>query len=455
MKAPDLIVSSSRVVTPDGVRSGSVVVSGGVVVAVEPPGTPVPDAPHLDAGDAMVMPGLVDSHVHVNDPGRADWEGFEAATKAAAAGGITTLVDMPLNSSPVTTTPAALEAKTAAAEGRCWVDYGVWGGVVPTNRDQLAPLRDAGVLGYKCFLVDSGLEEFPPVSVKELARVLPVLNELDAVLLVHAELPEPIARAAPGCGLEAQPTSYDAFLRSRPVEAETQAVAALVRLSAETGAAVHVVHVSAAETADVLAEVRGRGLPVTAETCPHYLTFAAEEVPDGATAFKCAPPIREARHREALWQALDDGVLDLVAGDHSPCPVALKRLDSGNFAEAWGGISSLQLSLPAVWTEARSRGHTVSDVMSWMCEAPARLAGVADRKGRIAPGYDADLVIWDPEASFRVDVGELKHRHPITPYSGRTLFGRVLTTVLRGNVIYDQNQTFGEPMGHWIRGSRA
>ena len=301
MKAPDLIVSSSRVVTPEGVRSGSVVVSGGVVVAVEPPGTPVPDAPHLDAGDAMVMPGLVDSHVHVNDPGRADWEGFEAATKAAAAGGITTLVDMPLNSSPVTTTPAALEAKTAAAEGRCWVDYGVWGGVVPTNRDQLAPLRDAGVLGYKCFLVDSGLEEFPPVSVKELARVLPVLNELDAVLLVHAELPEPIARAAPGCGLEAQPTSYDAFLRSRPVEAETQAVAALVRLSAETGAAVHVVHVSAAETADVLAEVRGRGLPVTAETCPHYLTFAAEEVPDGATAFKCAPPIREARHRGALW----------------------------------------------------------------------------------------------------------------------------------------------------------
>ena len=451
MQAPDLIVSSSRVVTPEGVRPGSVVVSGGVVVAVEPPGTPTPDAPHLDAGDAMVMPGLVDSHVHVNDPGRADWEGFETATKAAAAGGITTLVDMPLNSSPVTTTPAALEAKTAAAEGRCWVDYGVWGGVVPANRDQLAPLRDAGVLGYKCFLVDSGLEEFPAVSIRELARALPVLKELDSVLLVHAELPEPIARAAPGCGLQARPTSYDAFLRSRPAEAETQAVAALVRLSAETGAAVHVVHVSAAETADVLAG----GPPLTAETCPHYLTFAAEEVPDGATAFKCAPPIREARHREALWQALDDGVLDLVASDHSPCPVALKRLDSGNFAEAWGGISSLQLSLPAVWTEARSRGHTVSDVVSWMCEAPARLAGVADRKGRIAPGYDADLVIWDPEASFRVDVRELKHRHPITPYSGRALFGRVLTTVLRGNVIYDRNRAFGEPVGHWIRGSRA
>lgn len=450
MSAPDLIVSSTRVVTPDGVRPASVVISAGTIVEVRDLGTSPTGGSRLDAGDAVVMAGLVDTHVHVDDPGRADWEGFESATRAAAAGGITTLVDMPLNSSPVTTTPGALEAKRAAAAGRCWVDYGMWGGLVPGNRGRLESMLAVGVLGFKCFLVDSGLEEFPPVSLDELSEGLELLGSLDAVLLVHAELPGPIAAAAAGCGLRERPTSYAAFLRSRPVEAEARAVAALVGLSEATGSAVHVVHVSAADTLEVLAGARNRGVRVTAETCPHYLTFAAEEVPDGATVFKCAPPIREEQHREALWRGLADGVLQLVASDHSPCPPDMKHLDSGSFARAWGGISSLQLSLPAVWTGARPRGHTVRDLANWMCEAPARLAGLWGRKGRIAPGYDADLVVWDPDAAFRVDPGELEHRHPMTPYEGRELFGRILTTVSKGNIIYVRDRGFGSPTGRWI-----
>ncbi|HEY9422500.1 MAG TPA: allantoinase AllB, partial [Thermoanaerobaculia bacterium] len=394
----------------------------------------------IDCGDLVVIPGIVDTHVHVNEPGRTEWEGFETATRAAAAGGITTVVDMPLNSIPATTTREAFRTKIAAAHGKAYVDVGFWGGVVPGNADELRGLIEDGVLGFKAFLVPSGVDEFQHVEEADLREAMPVLARHGAVLLAHAELPGPI-QAAANIWEGGSPTEYGRYLRSRPDAAEVQAVEMLVRLCRETGCRVHIVHVASAEALPILRRAREDGLPITAETCPHYLTFAAEEIPDGAVAFKCAPPIRSREHRERLWEALREGLLDLVATDHSPAPPELK---AGDFRGAWGGIASLQLSLPAVWTGARERGFTVEDLAEWMCAGPARLAGLEDRKGRIAPGYDADLVIWDPEASFEVDPVKLHHRHRLTPYADRTLFGVVRQTLLRGETIYD-NGRFSEP----------
>jgi allantoinase len=390
----------------------------------------------IDCGGSVLMPGVVDTHVHVNEPGRTEWEGFETATRAAAAGGVTTLVDMPLNSVPATTTREGLRVKMAAAEGKCRVDVGFWGGVVPGNTSELAGLLSDGVLGFKAFLVPSGVDEFEHVEESDLRTAMPELARYGAVLLAHAERPGPI-NAAVGIWEGGSPAEYARYLRSRPDEAEMEAVELLVRLCRETGCRVHIVHVSSAEVLPVLRCAREEGLPVTAETCPHYLTFAAEDITDGAVAFKCAPPIRSRENRERLWEALREGLIDLVATDHSPCPPRMKNLETGDFRGAWGGISSLQISLPAVWTGARERGFTVEDVTAWMCAAPARLADLEGRKGEIAPGYDADLVIWDPEASFEVDAERLHHRHKLTPYAGRTLQGVVRRTFLRGETVYD------------------
>jgi len=460
MQPPDLILRGRRVVTPEGVRPATVHVLGGRIERVGPLEETAAGAAVIDCGDSVLMPGVVDTHVHVNEPGRTEWEGFETATRAAAAGGVTTLVDMPLNSVPATTTREALRAKVAATSGKLRVDVGLWGGVVPANsRDprELEGLLDGGVLGFKAFLVPSGVDEFGHVGEADLRVAMPVLARRGAVLLAHAELPGPIDRAAKvwnGAG-SSELSDYARYLRSRPDAAEVEAVELLVRLCRETGCRVHVVHVASAEVLPVLRRAREEGLPITSETCPHYLTFAAEEIPDGAVTFKCAPPLRSRDNRERLWEALREGVLDLVATDHSPCPPEMKKIDSGDFRGAWGGISSLQLALPAVWTGARERGFTAEDVAAWMGEAPSKLAGLEGRKGALAPGYDADLVIWDPEASFFVEPERLHHRHKLTPYAGRTLHGVVRRTLLRGETIYKDGDCMEGPRGRLLtRGGR-
>jgi allantoinase len=449
MEAPDLVVRGGRVVTGGGLVAAAVHVRGGVIQAVTGYDHRVPaGAEVVEAGDAVVMPGLVDTHVHVNEPGRTDWEGFDSATRAAAAGGVTTIVDMPLNSLPPTTSVAALEAKRAAAAGGCHVDVGFWGGVVPGNLGELAGLAEAGVAGFKAFLVDSGVPEFPPVDLGELEAAMAALGRLGAVTVVHAELPEPIA-AATAAAAGSDPRAYRTWLRARPDRAEVEAVAAVAELSGRLRARAHVLHLSSAEALGPLRRARAAGAPVSAETCPHYLTLAAERIPDGATVFKCAPPVRSAANRERLWAALAGGDISMVCSDHSPCPPERKHLDDGDFLAAWGGIGSLQLGLPLLWSAARRRGHTLADLAEWMCQAPARLAGLEDRKGAISPGRDADLVLLDPDASLVVSPASLYHRHPLTPYADRVLHGVVRATYLRGQLAWD-GRGFADPRGRLL-----
>jgi allantoinase len=432
MTAP-LIIRGARVLAPNGLRPAAIHVAEGRIARVSAFDDVPPSASLVEAGDALVFPGLVDTHVHVNEPGRTEWEGFASATRAAAAGGVTTLLDMPLNSIPPTTSLPALEAKRAAALGRCAVDTGFLGGLVPGNASELVPLHSAGVFGFKCFLCPSGVDEFPPMSPGDLREAAPTLAALDALLMVHAEWPPALERAA---GASGDRRSYATWLASRPVTAETDAVRFLIGLAREWGLRIHVVHVSGAETLELIAAARAEGVRMTAETCPHYLGFAAEEIPDGATEYKCAPPIREARHRDGLWKALAGGQLDAVVSDHSPAPVEMKLREQGDFLRAWGGIASLQLRLPAVWTGAQARGYPPASLAPWLCAGPARLGGLAGRKGAIAPGLDADLVFWHPEQEFVVSQTELRHRHPITPWLGRRLAGVVEATYLRGERVY-------------------
>jgi allantoinase len=418
----DLVVRSRRAITPDGERPAAVVVRDGRIVGVEAYDAGVDAADRVDLGDTALLPGLVDTHVHVNEPGRTEWEGFATATRAAAAGGVTAIVDMPLNSLPPTTTTDALRIKRAAAAGQCFTDVGFWGGVVPGNRADLPALHAAGVFGFKAFLADSGVPEFPPVTPDQLRAALATV---DALFVVHAEDPYHLHQAAPS-------PAYADFLASRPPDAELAAVRTVVDAARETGARVHILHLSAAAVLPLIAAARADGVRVTAETCPHYLTLDAAAVPAGATEFKCCPPIRDAANADRLWAALGDGLITCVVSDHSPCPPELKRADTGDFAAAWGGIASVQLGLPVTWTAARQRGFTLADVVGWMARRPADLAGLTG-KGRLAVGADADLVAFDPDDRFVVDAGKLHHRHPVTPYAGRTLTGVVRTTWLRGS----------------------
>ncbi|HEV8610987.1 MAG TPA: allantoinase AllB [Thermoanaerobaculia bacterium] len=441
MSGPNFVVTSRRVVTPTGVRPASVVVRGGVIASVE-------DVPLAAGGEALnfggsvVMPGLIDTHVHVNEPGRTDWEGFETATRAAAAGGVTTIFDMPLNSVPPTVSVAALSEKASAASGKCFIDVGFWGGVVPGNLAELAGMADLGVPGFKCFLVPSGVPEFDDVSEHDLREALAEIARIGAVLLVHAEHPGWITTAATG-----DPRRYATYLATRPARAEDEAVALLARLCRETGARIHIVHLSSATALGEIESAQAAGLSLSAETCPHYLFFAAEDVPDGATEFKCAPPIRDRSNRNPLWDGLAGGAIEMVVSDHSPSPPEMKSRETGDFLSAWGGISSLQLRLPAVWTAARERGHTVEQLAGWLCTAPAQLGGVANRKGAIALGFDADFVVWDPEAAFEVRPDSIHHRHKLTPYLGRTLSGVVEATFLAGEKIFENGRFIGMPRG--------
>lgn len=440
------IVRGERVALPDGTRPASIyITAGGSILDI---GGYVDEIPAgvrvLDAGEHVILPGLVDTHVHINEPGRTEWEGFAHATRAAAAGGVTTLIDMPLNSVPSTTSVSALDAKRAAAARQCHVDVAFWGGVVPGNSRDLAPLVGAGVRGFKCFLSPSGVDEFHHVCEADLREALPVLASLNVPLLVHAELPAQLREPS------GDPRLYETWLTSRPSAAETAAIDLLIALAREYGARIHIVHLASARALPALHDARAAGVSITAETCPHYLSFAAEEIADGATAFKCAPPIREAAHREQLWSGLGRGDIDLIATDHSPAPASMKRIDTGDFLQAWGGIASLQLGLAVVWTGAAARGFRVEDVVRWMAAAPARLAGVSGIKGSIAPGADADLVFWDPDAAITIDPATLHHRHAVTPYAGMKLRGRVAKTLLRGAVIFDDGGCIGAPSGVFI-----
>ncbi|MFI1015210.1 allantoinase AllB [Streptomyces sp. NPDC020965] len=421
----DLVLRSTCVITPQGARPASVAVAGGEIAAVLPyDHDPPPGARIEDFGDDAVLPGLVDTHVHVNDPGRTEWEGFRTATRAAAAGGVTTLVDMPLNSLPPTTTVAHLRTKQEAARSGVQVDTGFWGGAVPDNVRELRPLHDAGVLGFKCFLSPSGVEEFPELDREQLARSMAEIAGFGGLLIVHAEDPAELLpqRAGP---------DYADFLASRPRGAENAAVAGLITLARRLHARVHVLHLSSGDALPMIAAAKADGVRITVETCPHFLTLTAEEIPGGGTEFKCCPPIREAVNRDALWAGLADGTIDSVVSDHSPCATELKTPD---FATAWGGISSLQLGLPVVWTEARARGRTLAEVAHWMATAPARLAGL-HRKGAIEAGRDADFAVLAPDETFTVDPARLHHRNRITAYAGRTLYGTVRSTWLRGRRI--------------------
>jgi allantoinase len=442
----DLIIRSRRVLLPGGMRPASVVVRGERIETVasyeEHPG----GARSVDAGDLVVMPGLVDTHVHVNDPGRTEWEGFAHATRAAAAGGVTTIVDMPLNSVPATTTLSGLAAKLEAATGQCHVDVGFWGGVVPGNAGEVEPLARRGVLGFKCFLSPSGVDEFEHSREADLRAVLPIVARTGLPLLVHAELPSELELP----DLSADPRRYATWLASRPARAEHAAIDLLIELAREFGTRIHVVHLASVDALPALRAARNDGIAISAETCPHYLSFAAEEIPDGATAFKCAPPIREQHHREALWRALAREEIALVATDHSPALPGMKHLDDGDFLAAWGGIASLELGLSAVWTGASSRGIGLEQVARWMSFAPAALAGLSARKGALAAGLDADLVIFDPEAAWDVDPASLHHRHPITPYAGHRLRGRVQATMLRGIIVFDRGRFTSGPRGRFV-----
>jgi allantoinase len=445
----DLVVRGERVLIDGEFSPAEVVVRGGVIVGIRDYDTDAVLASVSEsaatrivelADDEVLIPGLVDTHVHVNEPGRTEWEGFASATRAAAAGGVTTIVDMPLNSIPPTTSVTALALKRAAADGEVYVDVGFWGGVVPGNLADLDPLVAEGVFGFKCFLVHSGVDEFPAVTADEMEAAMAVLAASDSLMIVHAE-DAALIDAAP----HPHSPAYADFLASRPREAEGAAIGAVIERAGRTGVRAHILHLSSADALDRIAAAKRHGVRLTVETCPHYLTLCAEDIPSGATAYKCCPPIREAGNRDALWRGLEDGIIDFVVSDHSPAPVELKTAGNGDFAEAWGGIASLQLGLPLVWTEARRRGISLARVVEWMSAAPARRVGLTG-KGRIASGAAADFVVFAPDAAFTVDAEALEHRHPVTPYDGRELTGVVRSTYLAGTPI-DR----AEPRGRLLR----
>ncbi|MGW7264668.1 allantoinase AllB [Streptomyces sp. NPDC054842] len=441
MSEVELVLRSTRVITPEGTRAASVAVAAGKITAVRAHDAEVPAGARLeDFGDDVLLPGLVDTHVHVNDPGRTEWEGFWTATRAAAAGGITTLVDMPLNSLPPTTTVGHLRTKQDVARPKAHIDVGFWGGALPDNVKDLRPLHDAGVFGFKAFLSPSGVDEFPELDQEQLAQSLAEIAGFGGLLIVHAEDPHHLAVAPQKGGRK-----YADFLASRPRDAEDTAIGNLIAQARRLDARVHVLHLSSSDALPMIAAAKAEGVRITVETCPHYLTLTAEEVPDGASEFKCCPPIRESGNQDLLWRALADGTVDCVVTDHSPSTADLKTDD---FATAWGGISGLQLSLSAVWTEARRRGHGLEDVVRWMSTRTAELVGL-DSKGAIEAGRDADFAVLDPDATFTVDPAELQHRNRVTAYAGRTLSGVVRSTWLRGERIVAGGR-FSEPAGRLL-----
>jgi allantoinase len=443
--------TSRRVVLPGNTGAFALLVENGRIADVVSRDQIPASVPVTDFEEMTILPGLVDSHIHINEPGRTKWEGFRTATRAAAAGGYTMLVDMPLNCVPSTTTVEALEIKRKASQGQCYVDWAAWGGLVSDNKEQIAELARAGIPGFKCFLIHPGIDEFTMVNEAELRTALPLMKETDLPLLVHAEMAGPVDLATQALS-GADWRVYETFLKSRPDDAEISAIDLLLKLCKEFGCRIHIVHLSTARALDTLKDAKRRGLPVTVETCPHYLHLAAEDIADGATQFKCTPPIRGRENREALWQGLRDCVIDLIATDHSPCPPEMKQMQTGNFRAAWGGIAGVSLALPVVWSEARRRGFALTDVVRWMAEGPARLAGCEETKGRLAKGFDADFFVFDPESEWTVCETQLHYRHPVSPYLGQKLTGKVLRTYVRGECVFKEDAFPAQPRGREYAG---
>lgn len=438
----DLVIRG-RVLTAEGEAEREVAVSGGRIAAIEPAGAGLVGERTVElSADEVLLPGLVDSHVHVNEPGRTEWEGFASATRAAAAGGVTTIVDMPLNSIPPTVNVEALNVKREVAGPQAHIDVGFWGGAVPGNTADLKPLHEEGVFGFKCFLLPSGVDEFPPLPLDEIEQDMRELATFDSLLIVHAEDPHTIETAPQEFG-----PGYSGFLASRPRDAENAGIAAVIERARRTGARAHILHLSSCDALPMIAEAKRDGVKLTVETCPHYLSLAAEEIPDGATAYKCCPPIREQGNRDQLWEGLLDGTIDCIVSDHSPSTAELKG--TGDFGTAWGGVSSLQLGLSLIWSEARERGIPLSRVLEWMSSGPANLVGLT-RKGRLEVGADADFAVFAPEAQFTVDAASLRHKNPVTPYDGKTLTGVVRRTILRGDEVDGET-----PRGQLLRRGEA
>ena len=426
----EFILHSNRTITPKGEAPAFVWVKDGAIKSVGKT-LPAQNIQLIDAGNNVLMPGVIDPHVHINEPGRTEWEGFNTATKAAISGGVTTLVDMPLNSSPVTTSVKSFEEKLKAAGQNLHTDCGFWGGVVPGNEGEIEPLIERGVLGFKAFLTHSGIDEFPNVTEDDLRRVMPVIAKHKLTLLVHCELADDRAPVM------MDRRSYKEYVASRPKHWEDDAIALMIRLCEDYNCRTHIVHLSSADSIEQIRKAKSRGLPLTVETAQHYLAFCAEEISDGATAFKCAPPIREKANNEQLWKALKDGIIDFVATDHSPATPDLKEIESGDFTKAWGGIASIQFALPVLWTAAKSRGFTLNDVSRWLSANPAKLISQNANKGIIAEGSDADLIVMNPEESFVVSEDIIYHKHKLTPYTGSELYGIVKQTYLAGKKVYD------------------
>ncbi|GAB3988648.1 allantoinase AllB [Spirosoma daeguense] len=442
---PEFAIKGNRILTPEGIRKAVVLVTNGLITDIR---AEIPNqytAEVIDIQDNVLMPGIIDPHVHINEPGRTDWEGFDTATQAAIAGGLTTLVDMPLNSSPVTTSAKSFDEKLDATAGKLHTNCGFWGGLVPGNTNEIEPLVEKGILGFKAFLTHSGINDFPNVTEVDLRKAMPIIARQGLPLLVHCELSTDENLAT------GNPRSYQNYLTSRPKAWEDNAITMMIRLCEEFSCPTHIVHLSSANSLEIIAVAKQKGLPLTVETAQHYLFFNAEQIPDGQTQFKCAPPIREQANNDQLWTALREGLIDFVATDHSPAPPDLKQTKSGNFMTAWGGIASLQLALPILWTAARNRGCDVVDIARWLCEKPAHLAGLSHRKGRIAIGYDADLIVWNPDSSFVVKEADLYHRHKMTPYLNTDLFGKVEQTYLHGKRVFADGQLLKPNSGQLIR----
>jgi len=455
MSKVTLALHSNRVVQGDSFIAATVLVTDEKILAVIEDGQPLPEGLAFEnlqveeLGDKVLLPGLVDSHVHVNEPGRTEWEGFNTATSAAAAGGITTVVDMPLNCSPVTTTADALQQKLDILDGKLWVDAGFWGGVVPQHIDELPALLEAGVLGVKSFTIHSGIDEFPKVEPDDIRRAIPILARYDVPYLIHAELDDEQHHG------DKIGSSYQSFLASRPRSWEDNAIDMMINLMSEAKAQgsdgrVHIVHLSSADAVPAIRKARESGLKLTTESCPHYLTLFAESIPDGKTLYKCCPPIREDENRQRLWQGLADGDIDFVVSDHSPCTPDLKHIDSGDIEKAWGGISSLQFGLSIIWSEAQVQGYSLPQVVDWMATRPAEFAGLSASKGQIAPGFDADLVVFDDVASYEISAADILYRNKITPYEGKTVSGRVERTYLRGSLVWSDGKMAEVPTGRPI-----
>jgi allantoinase len=430
----DAAIKSDRTITPDGIKKAVVLIKDGLIADILPE-LPEGDYPVTDVGDKVLMPGIVDPHVHINEPGRTAWEGFDTATKSAIAGGITTLVDMPLNSSPVTTTVKAFNEKIKASFGKLHTNCGFWGGVVPGNEKEIEPLIQKGVLGFKAFLTHSGIDEFPNVMEDDLRKAMPIIAKHGLPLLVHCELETSEKEKMKGENI-----SYQQYLSSRPKKWEDDAIALMIRLCEEYNCRTHIVHLSSADSIEQIIKAKQKGFPLTVETAQHYLYFSAEKIKDGQTQLKCAPPIRERENNEQLWQALKNGIIDFVATDHSPSLPEMKEMQSGDFMKAWGGISSIQFALPVLWTAAEKHNCSLNQIVKWLCESPAVLPGLQYTKGKIQKGYDADFVVWDPEKSFTVTKGIIHHKHKITPYLNKELYGTVEQTWVGGKKVFDNGK---------------